>query len=60
MAEIELSVFGRTIKNYTPAEQAFCREAQSLVTERNQANTKIDLHGQRFSVVNKQIPTSGS
>lgn len=42
MAEIELSVFGRTIKNYIPEQQDFCREALALVSERNQANSKID------------------
>jgi hypothetical protein len=42
MAEIELSVFGRTMKNYIPEEQAFRREAQALTNERNSSNAKVD------------------
>jgi len=52
MAEIELSVFGRTIKNYIPEQLAFCREAQTLASERNAANTKIDW---QFSTLDARI-----
>jgi len=41
MAEIELSVFGRTMKNYIPEEKAFSDEAQALVNERNGTFTKV-------------------
>lgn len=42
MAEIELSVFSRTIKNYVPQEEAFRVEAQALADERNAANAIVD------------------
>ena len=42
MAEIELSVFGRTMKNYLPEEQLFAHEAQALANERNQNNSTVD------------------
>jgi len=42
MAEIELSVFGRTMKNYLPEEQAFSNEAQALANERNSSNVKVN------------------
>jgi transposase len=42
MAEIELSVLGRTMKNYIPEEQAFLANAQALVTERNGSCAKIN------------------
>ena len=42
MAEIELSVLGRTIKNYIPEQQALCQEAQALISERNATDAKID------------------
>jgi transposase len=42
MAEIELSVFGRTMKNYIPDEHIFSMEAQALTTERNASNAKIN------------------
>ena len=42
MAEIELSVFGRTMKNYIPEEQTFGKEAQALTNERNSSNAKVD------------------
>ena len=42
MAEIELSVFGRTMKNYLPELPAFDLDAQALASERNAANAKID------------------
>jgi hypothetical protein len=42
MVEIELSVFGRTMKNYIPEEQTFRSEAQALTDERNQSNAKVD------------------
>jgi hypothetical protein len=42
MAEIELDVFGRTMKNYIPEEQTFRIEAQALANERNGLNAKVD------------------
>jgi hypothetical protein len=42
MAEIELSVFGRTMKDYIPEEKAFSNEAQALVNERNGADAKVN------------------
>jgi hypothetical protein len=42
MAEIELSVFGRTMKNYIPEEQTFSVEAQALADERNGLKAKVD------------------
>jgi hypothetical protein len=41
MAEIELSVFSRTMKNYLSEEQAFRAEAQALANERNASNAKV-------------------
>lgn len=42
MVEIELSVLGRSMKNWIPQEQTFRSEAQALVDERNQALAKVD------------------
>jgi hypothetical protein len=42
MAEIELSVFGRTMKNYIPDQPTFAAEAQALTLERNQAVATVD------------------
>jgi hypothetical protein len=42
MAEIELSVFGRTMKKYIPDEQTFKLEAQALTNERNGSNAKVN------------------
>jgi len=42
MAEIELSIFGRTLKNLIPEQQAFSVEAQALVNERNSSNAKVN------------------
>ena len=42
MAEIELSVFGRTMKNYIPEESIFRSEAQALTNERNGSQAKVD------------------
>jgi hypothetical protein len=42
MAEIELSVFGRTMKNYIPEVHTFRIEAQALTNERNCSNAKVD------------------
>ena len=42
MAEIELSVFGRTMKNYISEENAFSYEAQALANERNGSNAKVN------------------
>jgi hypothetical protein len=42
MAEIELSVFGRTMKNYIAEEDTFRKEAQALTNERNGSNANIN------------------
>lgn len=42
MAEIELSVFGRTMKKYLPEEHTFRLEAQALTNERNGSNAKVN------------------
>lgn len=42
MVEIELSVFGRTMKNYIPDQSIFADEAQALAWERNQAEATVD------------------
>jgi len=42
MAEIELSVFGRTMKNYIPEQNAFSDEAHALANERNSSNAKVN------------------
>ena len=42
MAEIELSVFGRTMKNYIPHEHVFRMEAEALAYERNRSFSKVD------------------
>ena len=42
MAEIELSVFGRTMKNYIGEEAAFRSEVQALANERNSSLAKVD------------------
>jgi len=42
MAEIELSVLGRVIKNYIPELERFAQEAQALTDERNSANAKVN------------------
>jgi transposase len=42
MAEIELSVFGRTMKSYISEEQTFRLEAQALANERNGSNAKVN------------------
>lgn len=42
MVEIELSVFGRTMKNYIPEQSVFTNEAQALAWERNQAEATVD------------------
>jgi hypothetical protein len=42
MAEIELSVFGRSMKTYLPDQLIFAAEAHALSTERNQAQAKVD------------------
>lgn len=42
LAEIELSVLGRTMKNHIPEEQTFRIEAQALAHERNGSNAKVD------------------
>ena len=42
MVEIELSVFGRTMKNYTPDRSIFAQEAQALTLERNLAEATVD------------------
>jgi hypothetical protein len=42
MAEIELSIFGRTMKTHIPDIVNFDREAQALVQERNCSQSQID------------------
>jgi hypothetical protein len=42
MAEIELSVFGRTMRYYLPDLPIFAQEAQALVNERNQHGSTVD------------------
>lgn len=42
MAEIELSVLGRTMKNYIPEIQRFHQEAQALADERNSSNARVN------------------
>jgi transposase len=42
MAEIELSVFGRTMKNYIPEQNTFSVEAQALAKERNTSKAKVN------------------
>jgi hypothetical protein len=42
MVEIELSVFGRNMKNYIPEQEVFAAEAQALTLERNSANVSVD------------------
>ena len=42
IAEIELSVFGRTMKNFIPEETVFKSEAQALANERNNSLAKVD------------------
>ena len=42
MVEIELSVFGRTMKNYISEQEVFAAEAQALTLERNSTNVSID------------------
>jgi len=42
MVEIELSVFGRTMKNYIPDQSTFTDEAQALTSERNRASATVD------------------
>lgn len=42
MVEIELSVFGRTMKNYIPDRSIFAQEVQALTLERNLAEATVD------------------
>jgi hypothetical protein len=42
MAEIELSVYGRTLKTYLPDMQIFDGEAQTLTRERNAAQSTVN------------------
>ena len=42
MAEIELSVLGRTMKNYIPEIHRFDQEAQALTNERNSSNARVN------------------
>ena len=42
MAEIELSVLGRTMKNYIPEIQRFEQDAQALTNERNGSNARVN------------------
>jgi DDE superfamily endonuclease len=52
MAEIELSVLGRTIKNYIPELQAFSKEAQALTDERKSSKASVDW---QFRTVDARI-----
>ena len=52
MAEIELSVFGRTMKNYLPELQAFSEDAQALTDERNGSKACVDW---QFRTVDARI-----
>ena len=42
LVEIELSVFGRTMKNYIQDRSIFANEAQALALERNRAEATVD------------------
>jgi hypothetical protein len=42
MAEIELSVYGRSLKKQFPAEEMLVREVQALTEERNQDHNNVD------------------
>jgi hypothetical protein len=42
MAEIELSVYARSMKMYLPNEAIFTEEAHALTCERNAAQAKVD------------------
>lgn len=42
MAEIELSVFGRTMKNYIPFEDVFRMEAEALADEQNMSQATVN------------------
>lgn len=42
MAEIELSVLGRTMKIYIAEENTFRRAVQALTNERNSSSAKVD------------------
>lgn len=42
MAEIELSILGRTMKNYIPDIHRFDQEAQALTNERNGSNARVN------------------
>jgi len=42
MAEIELSVLGRTMKIYIAEENTFRSAAQALTNERNSSSAKVD------------------
>jgi transposase len=42
MAEIELRVLGRTMKNYIPEIHRFDHEAHALTNERNSSNARVN------------------
>jgi hypothetical protein len=42
MAEIELSVYGRTMKTHLPDIESFGAEARALTKERNDAQTTVN------------------
>ena len=42
MAEIELSVYSRSLKRHIPTEEMLVKEVQALTNERNASHTKVD------------------
>jgi DDE superfamily endonuclease len=42
MAEIELSVYSRSLKKHIPTEEMLVKEVQALTAERNTSQTKVD------------------
>jgi transposase len=52
MAEINLSVLSRTMKNYLPEEQAFRQEVQTLTDEQNASTAKVN---QQFRTADARI-----
>jgi hypothetical protein len=42
MAEIELSVYSRSLKKHIPTEEMLIKDVRVLTDERNQNQTKVD------------------
>ena len=42
MAEIELSVYSRSLKKHIPTEEMLIKDVRVLTDERNQSQTKVD------------------